>query len=58
MICLTGDSPILFSLVVFTQQWQQYCTYQAELLHAGSHGGIKQIRLFVFVINNVVAVVF
>jgi hypothetical protein len=44
-------------VVVFTQQWQQYCTYQAEILCAGGHSSIEQIRLFAFARNDVVGVV-
>jgi len=52
------DSPVLCSLVVFVQQWQQYCTYWAEILCAGGHSTIKQICLFLFARNNVVVVLF
>ena len=52
------DSPVLCCLVVFGQQWQQYCTYWAEILWAGGHSGIKQICLFAFARNDVVVVLF
>jgi len=54
----TCDSPVLCSLVVFAQQWQQYCTYGAEILCAGGHSTIKQICLFAFARNDVVVVLF
>jgi hypothetical protein len=44
--------------MVFSQQWQQYCTYQAEILCAGGHSSLKQISLFAFARNEVVVVVF
>ena len=52
------DSPLLCSLVVFPQQWQQYCTYWPEILCAGGHSSLKQISLFAFARNDVVVVVF
>ena len=52
------DSSVLCSLVVFPQQWQQYCTYWPEILCAGGHSSIKQICLFIFARNDVVVVVF